>query len=185
MNYRFCLALACICSVAIAGEIAEHHGKLQVSERGPSPDSRSRSELAPVEHGVTEIGIERAGQPGKFLHPMYIAVMGSDGLVRYRGIAGVKQLGEATGKIHPSDFNRLAMFLVKAGYMELDSTYSGDALNASGVYTTAVRNGERRVILNYDNRGPEDLWAIEQLIDHTLTKVVWDRPTTSTATIAP
>jgi len=77
------------------------------------------------------------------------------------------------------------MFLVKAGYMELDSTYSGDALNASGVYTTAVRNGERRVILNYDNRGPEDLWAIEQLIDHTLTKVVWDRPTTSTATIAP
>ena len=185
MKSRLFCVLACICSVAFAGEIAEHHGRLQGPERTPSLDSRSRSELAPGEHGITEIGIERAGQPGKFIPPMYVAVMTSGGTVRYRGIASVKRLGEITGRIHPSDFNRLAMFLVNASYMEMDSTYTGDALNASAVYTTAVRDGQRRVILNYDNRGPEELWAIEQLIDHTLTKVVWDRPTTSTATTEP
>jgi hypothetical protein len=158
---------------AYCGEIEELHRHAK-----PSPDrtdaSRRTNEETDALHspGVSEIGLERTLCYGDC--PVYTVIIKSDGTFRYHGENHVKRKGEHTGKVTPTAFNRLAQFIHDSGFANMQHAYSRGVFDSATVYTTAVIDGKRKVISNYDNAGPTTLWAIEQLIDKLLLEAEWD-----------
>lgn len=125
-----------------------------------------------VNHGVTEIGIERTGCFGTC--PAYTFVITSTGKCRYEGGAHAKIEGKKTGSVSMVQFHRLAEFLRDLQFFALKDEYSASITDAASTFTTAVIGGKRKTIHDYAGLGPARLWAIEQLLDGMLTEVRWD-----------
>jgi hypothetical protein len=169
-----------------AGNLENFFQNIDVNKRARSAQSRPRGEVAVEQHGITEIGLEVAGADARSPVPQYTMLIGSDGRVFFNGTYRAA-IGQKRGRITTTQFNRLAQFMKHVGYKDFDSNYEDVApFSGAVVYTTAVIDGERKVVRNQDNRGPENLWAIEQLITQTLGTVQWDQPAqTPTPTPAP
>lgn len=157
--------------IAFGGEISDVHYKEARGTRGDLRKSRSHAEVASTNHGITEVGIERAGCLGTC--PSYTFVVKSDGTFRYRGDEYVERKGEFAGKVSVWKFHNLARFIKDSGYTELEDGYTRAVTDSPTAYTMVVMNGKRKTIRNYANSGPTKLWAIEQLIDDLMSKVEW------------
>ena len=125
-----------------------------------------------LNHGVTEIGIERTGCFGTC--PAYTFVITSAGKCRYEGGAHAKIEGKKTGSVSMIQYHRLAEFLRDMQFFALKDEYSASITDAASTFTTAVIAGKRKTIHNYAGLGPARLWAIEELLDGMLTEVKWD-----------
>ena len=162
---------------ASAGEISEYfrntHTNLEERFKAFDANSKSRtmSQVWSTNHGVTEIGIERAGSV--WGGPMYTFIARADGTFRYRGEKGVQRTGEYTGTFPVYKFHELAKFIRDSGYMGFNDEYSRTITDQATTFTTVVMDGKRKVISNYANTGPTSLWAIETLIDELMTKADW------------
>ena len=171
------LILITLCCAAYAGDLANIHSQLEPSKRVVSPDSRPL-DAAAMGHGISEIALERGGGGGKFVVPRYQCVFRSDGTVRLTRNLDQTVPMVQTGKIKPVVYNRLALFISQsnlAGYA--DSYGGGAAMGQPVIYISAVKNGERKTIMDFDHYAPAQIWAIEELIDHVrTTSVQWDPP---------
>jgi hypothetical protein len=125
-----------------------------------------------VDHGVSEIGIERKRCFG--ICPEYTFIVSSDGTCRYLGGHLAKIQGNKTGRISLSQFHEVAQLMREIGYFQLRDDYETGLTCQATVYTSAVANGRRKTIRNYGDGGPRRLWAVEQFIDRLLEAVRWD-----------
>lgn len=164
------VTLACA-ATAEGGEIADLHREL-ASREVDFDKSRSHEQVEADDHEITEIGLERTPCFGSC--PVYTVIIKSDGRVRYVGERFVSREGEHTGRVRTWSFNALAQFIRDTGYMDLEDNYSRLVTDHPTVYTTVVMNGTRKVIKNYANAGPTNLWAVEQIIDKLLLETEWD-----------
>jgi hypothetical protein len=126
-----------------------------------------------LNHGITEIGIERTGCFGTC--PAYTFVITSNGKCRYAGGAHAQIQGTRTGSVSIIEYHRLAEFLRDMQFFALKNEYSVSVTDAASTFTTAVIGGKRKTIHNYADIGPARLWAIEQLLDGMLKRVKWDQ----------
>lgn len=128
------------------------------------------------DHGISEISIERT--PCYGLCPTYTLTLKSDGSVVYVGQANVERLGRHTGRIDRESFDYLASLALDVGFFdELENFYGCAVTDQETVYTSMVRNGERKTIKHYapDLSGPVRLHWLESTIDlwgHDL--IEWD-----------
>ena len=171
------LILITLCCAAYADDLATIHSQLEPSKRVVSPDSRPL-DAAAMGHGISEIAIERGGGGEKFQVRRYQCVLKSDGTVSFTKAPGGPDAVVRAGKIDPSTFNKLAYFISQTDLTKFADTYgeAGDS-GAAMVYVSAVKNGQRKTILDSGSYAPEQIWAIEELIDHIrMTSVQWDPP---------
>ena len=155
---------------ALGGEIADYHRKhvsVNLGDQG-----KSTRVYKVFNHGITAIGIERTGCFGDC--PVFTFIVKNDGTFRYKGVKFVEHKGVFTGKIPAWRFHYLAQFIKNSGYMELEDEYTPRNPDSGRTYTMVLMNGRKKTIENNAGEGPIKLWAIEQLIDDMLEKLVDD-----------
>ncbi len=171
------IIVACICAqLAGAGDIREmyerEHG-VEVQDGPPPPGFKI---VVPPPHGITEIGIERTGCFGRC--PTYWAKIDvAAGSVLYVGQANTKRLGEHRGTVDQQKLERLCYLVNEIGYMNMSHRFWSPATDLQTVYTTVVKDGERKLIYHYGDTGPASLWAVEQVLDDLIRTATWsERP---------
>ena len=157
-----------------AGEIADLHRKwVRPKEKDSSAQLARFESLQSPNHGITEIGLERAICFGSC--PAYSVIFKADGSVRYVGIENVPHKGVRNGRISDWEFHRLAEFAMKSGYMNMESDYDLPSITDLPVtYSMVILEEKRKLIRNYGSLGPIELWAFERAADSLLADVVWD-----------
>ena len=171
------MSLAFLCGpggLLWAGEIADLHRKwVRPKEKDSSAQLARFEALQSPDHGVTEIGFERAICFGSC--PAYSVIFKADGSVRYVGIQNVPHKGVRNGQISDWEFHRLAEFAVKSGYVNMESDYDLPTITDLPVtYSMVVRKEKRKLIRNYGSLGPVELWAFERAAESLLADVEWD-----------
>ncbi|MFT7463061.1 MAG: hypothetical protein ACI9EF_001403 [Pseudohongiellaceae bacterium] len=169
------LAVTSILLVTITfGDLRDMHLGMAADVGYDPAKSRKLSDVGASGHGITEIGIERGHSPWNIV-PKYTAFISSDGTIRYEGIRHPEREGIYEGQITDSQFNELAWFIKTSGYLDLEHTYTLAAGCGASVYTTVLWYDQRKIVKNYAGAGPNELWAVEMLIDATLDGAEWKR----------
>ena len=136
---------------------------------------RTIDEFDDAGHGITQIGLERLPCLGEC--PDYTAVLHSSGVVEYQGRMYVDRLGDHRGKVYLYNFRRLAQFIAGTRFWEMESYYDfRDAVvsDAPGACVLVATQDRRKIVSNYADAGPPELWAIAGLIDLLLRGVEWE-----------
>jgi hypothetical protein len=139
------------------------------------PAWRTWDEFADQGHGITLVGLERSPCFGEC--PVYAALIHSDGRVEYQGHMHVPRLGEHRGKVGLYEFRRLAQFIAGTRFWELEPYYDfRDSVveDGPGACVLVATQGRRKLVSNYADSGPPELWAIAGLIDLLLHGVEWE-----------
>lgn len=139
------------------------------------PAWREMDEFEDTTHGITQVGIARS--PCFSECPVYDAVIHASGLVEYTGRMYVPRMGDHRGQAELYDFQRLAQFISGTTFWSMESYYDfrnavvSDAPGSCVLVATADR---RKIVGNYMDAGPPELWAIAGLIDLMLHRVKWE-----------
>jgi len=154
----------------LAGELLDAYKVY--NKINPSMNSRSLDESRKEITEITKIGIERVGCFGPC--PVYTATIDSNGKIFYVGKRYVEKIGTHYGQASLLDLNRVKHFIDAINFMEFDMLYSDSVTDNPAVITMVKKNGQMKLVYNYANVGPPELWAFEQLIDKLLIEAKWD-----------
>jgi hypothetical protein len=139
------------------------------------PMRAAQSATAPPARTITEITLERdcSGCP-----------TGSTIVLRRNGTATHSLTGKARhgttdrsaeGEVPSRDFDELARLLVSANFFELNDEYDDPTLvDGEWAIMTAIRDGERKTVLNRNHAGPETLATLERAIDALRVRIRLD-----------
>lgn len=159
----------CFNSLANGQSLKEKHALIenedQVFERVFYADSIKRSP-------ISKIGLERTFCYGTC--PAYSILISKQGIVNYEGFGHVERQGVHTGKISPYYLRRLFTYIENTSFFEMHDTYTDSVTDNPTSYTLVVKDGKEKIIKNYANSGPFELWSIEQHIDSLYSKIEWD-----------
>ncbi len=139
------------------------------------PAWRTWDETQDDGHGITQIGLERSPCFGEC--PVYTAVIHASGRVEYEGIMNVPRLGARVGRANLHYFRQLAWFITGTRFWDMESHYDfRDAVvsDAPGTCVLVATANRRKIVSNYADAGPPELWAIAGLIDLVLGSVEWE-----------
>ncbi|MDY3557449.1 DUF6438 domain-containing protein, partial [Gemmata sp. JC717] len=140
------------------------------------PAWRTMDEYQDISHGITQVGIARSACFGEC--PVYDAVIHASGVVQYSGRMYVPRVGDHRGRVALYGFQRLAQFICGTRFWDLAPHYDfrdavvSDAPRSCVLVATADR---RKLVSNYADAGPPELWAIAELIDLLLQGVEWEQ----------
>lgn len=140
---------------------------LPVDERTPVKLGRQSAAAqlrALAHHTVTEISIEWL--PGFGPGTLSGFTLMPDGTVRHN-------FTPRTGRLQPHEFSELAQLILLLGYLDLEGYYHSGGADDGEVFTSIVRNGERKIVRNYGNSGPSELYVLEQLIEGAIAQAEW------------
>jgi hypothetical protein len=127
-------------------------------------------------HGITQVGVARSPCFGEC--PVYDAVIHAGVVVEYTGRMHVPRLGDHRGRVGQYEFRRLAQFIAGTRFWDMEAHYDfrnavvSDAPGSCVLVATASR---RKLVGNYADAGPPELWAIAGLIDLLLHGVEWEQ----------
>jgi hypothetical protein len=124
-------------------------------------------------HGVSEIALERTACYG--VCPGYLLVLQQDGAATLIGDRNTCPAGRYRGIVWPAQFDALALLVDRLGYFDLEAQYTTGISDTSTVFTSVVRNGQRKVIRHYARAGPPELAAFEVAVDAVREQIVWTR----------
>ena len=171
-NTAFVLLVGLVVSVpATAGELANLHAE-RMSFGGTVGRPRPPEQIERTDHGIMEIGIEKTECFGDC--QAYEARIRSDGTLVWRGHANVKRMGHRTGRVSQAMFHQIAILMRDSGFMKWADDYTLPVTDHQSVYTLVVAEKRSKIIRNYANAGPSQLWAIEQLIEKMLVQATWN-----------
>lgn len=140
-----------------------------------SPAWRTMDEYEDASHGITQVGVARSPCFGEC--PVYDAVLHSTGLVEYTGRLYVTRVGDYRGLANLYDFQQLAQFIAGTRFWEMENHYDfRDAVvsDCPGSCVLVATPTRRKLVGNYSDAGPPELWAIAGLIDLLLHGVKWE-----------
>lgn len=136
------------------------------------PTNTPGDETAPT---VETITLER--QPCFGFCPVYTLTIHGDGRVEFNGTDNVEISGEQTANIDPPDVQALADALIQGGYMEFEDSYMTQDVTDNPYVITSITfsDGTTKRIEHYygDQSAPEELTALEELIDDTANVAQW------------
>jgi hypothetical protein len=164
------LGVAMLANVAHAGRLAELYQQAHSPKSPPVTITRQYTE--PKAHGITEIGLERTRCYGTC--PDYTVVIKSNGNVSYNGGMYAPRKGRFTGRVEPWKFDQLARYINEAGFAKFADSYTAGVTDNPTVYTGVVTRGKRKIVSDYAQSGPANLWAIENLLDNLVAQTVWN-----------
>jgi hypothetical protein len=150
--------------------------------RGPTyprghdhPAWRTIDEFEDSTHGIVLVGVARSPCFGEC--PVYDAIIHASGIVEYTGRMYVPRIGDYRGRVGLYEFQRLAQFIAGTRFWDMEPHYDfrnavvSDAPGSCVLVATASR---RKLVGNYADAGPPELWAITGLIDLLLHDIEWE-----------
>ena len=111
--------------------------------------------------------------------PVYTVTLHQDGRAEYQARAHLPELGNFEGKFSSDDFKRLSYFIEKGGFERLSGKYKASHTDDSTCILRATSASGIKVVSNYGDAGPIDLWAVEELIDGIRARIAWSRVSNS------
>ncbi|SRR5579884_3752756 len=154
---------------------AELHQRAPYPRGREHPAWRTMDEYDDNSHGITQVGVARSPCFGEC--PVYDAVLHAGGLVEYTGRMYVERVGDHRGRVNRYEFQRLAQFIAGTRFWEMEGHYDfRDAVvsDAPGSCVLVATASRRKLVGNYADAGPPELWAIAGLIDLLLHGVEWE-----------
>jgi hypothetical protein len=136
----------------------------------PPPVSQARFPLVNIDHGVTEIGIERVGGFGPV--PQFTFIVDNRGNVRFDGSRSVEPIGEHPGRMSEIAFLRLANYVADCEIDKLERHY-GESFDLGVTYTMIKRNGKTTIIKASGSLAPMRLVALWTLLEEERRAVKW------------
>jgi hypothetical protein len=136
---------------------------------------RTWDEAYSEEHRIIQVGIERTICYGE--SSVYSAILHANGQVKYQGDMHVDLLGEHFGKLNEHDFRALAQFIAGTQFWKMESEYDFQnkiVTDFPSTYVLVATTDRRKIVKNYADSGPPELWAIAGLIDFLLQSVEWE-----------
>ena len=107
--------------------------------------------------------------------PVYTVTLHQDGRAEYQARAHLPELGNFEGKFSSDEFRRLSYFIENCGFERLSGKYSASHTDDSTCIVRATSDSDTKVVSNYGDAGPVDLWAVEELIDGVRARIAWSR----------
>lgn len=167
-----------ILSMAVAGELANLHRELAVTEVTASAETElpgmtaiGGATLTP-EVSVTRIGLERTPCFGRC--PVYTVIIHQDGTFRYEGTENVERIGSHTGRVDTLELTQVFRYIEAINFFDLADTYRAEIMDDAAAFTLVETPEETKVIMNYARSAPATVWALEALIDRLLATATWD-----------
>lgn len=139
------------------------------------PAWRTWDDVFSETHGITQIGLERSPCFGEC--PVYTVILHASGRVEYHGRLYVPRLGTHGGKVSLYEFRCLAQFVARTRFYDMESYYDfRDSVvsDCAGACILVATGGRRKLVSNYGDSGPPELWAIAGLIDLVVASVEWE-----------
>jgi hypothetical protein len=136
---------------------------------------RTIDEYEDTTHGIIQVGVARSPCFGEC--PVYDAVIHASGVVEYTGRMYVPRVGDHRGRVGLYEFQRLGQFIAGTRFWDMEAHYDfrnavvSDGPGSCVLVATASR---RKLVGNYLDAGPPELWAIAGLIDLLLHGVEWE-----------
>lgn len=123
--------------------------------------------------GITEISVERTRCNGPC--PADTLVLYADGKAKYTGKANTLLAGEFAGNFGPSEFDRLARWLVTEGFFQLGDRYPNEGLVADSHQVIRItRHGEQKSVTSYLTEEAQKMWAMGRLIRSFAADIRWE-----------
>ena len=119
----------------------------------------------------TEIGFERTGCLGTC--PSDSLRLLQTGEAHYWGEKYVPRKGCHRANLSPETYRILSVVADEIGIWDMQDTYAVLDTDASSTYTALRREGEHKIIWNYSNAGPVELWLFEELIQKLAHDLEW------------
>lgn len=154
---------------------AELGREAQYPRRHDLPTWRTCEEFDDQSHGITQVGLERSPCFGDC--PVYTALIHVSGLIEYQGRMYVERLGEHRGRVNLYDFQRLAQFIAGTRFWQMESYYdfrNAVVTDCAGACVLVATPTRRKLVSNYADAGPPELWAIAGLIDLLMHRAEWE-----------
>jgi hypothetical protein len=139
------------------------------------PAWRTMDEYEDTSHGITQVGLARSPCFGEC--PVYDVVIHASGRVEYTGRMHVERLGEHRGQANLYLLRRLTQFIATTRFWEMESYYdfrNAVVTDAPGSCVLVATLARRKLVGNYMDAGPPELWAIAGLVDLLLQSVEWE-----------
>ena len=145
-------------------------------QAAPGPPPAVSPSPAPLSSAsIEEIAIKRGSFASEYPYELTFwrdgtATLMTMGVLRHNTVDHT-----CRGRVTPQDFARLATFIQREGFFDLNETYRDPRIeDGEVVVTSAVVDRRRKVVQNLNQAGPPHLKAIEGAI-HALGKnVAWD-----------
>lgn len=154
---------------------AEFRKQSQCQQEPDHSTWRTVEEVEDSTHGIIQVGIARSACFGEC--PVYDAIVHASGLVEYTGLLYVSRIGDHRAWCRLYEFQRLCQFITNSGFWNMESRYDfRDAAvsDAPGSCVLVATAEQRKLVSNYSDSGPPELWAIAGLIDLLLQGVEWE-----------
>ncbi len=120
---------------------------------------------------IDSIALERTVCFGEC--PIYTVTFFRSGKAEYVGEAYVDRVGRYEGKLAERSFARLCQLVEHASFGNMKAEYLGAWTDAPSAQVTVTERGQTRKVLDYDEVGPPELWALEQALDNLASRVKW------------
>lgn len=174
MKYAAAIAMM-VCAITVhAQSLQDQFPPTSMSKNPTGKDaSRSHEMVENDNHGIHKAMVEHTACYGSC--PVYSVSITKNGDVEYIGIRNVPFIGKRKGKLDKWYVRNLFQFINDSNYFAFQNSFSRPVTDHAYVYTQVVKvSGESKIILNYANSAPTIIWAIEETIDATAMKAVWD-----------
>ena len=132
-----------------------------------------RADGPPPADPITEISLERTLCFGSC--PADKVVLRSDGTATYTGKNYVERIGTYEGRMRQEDYAKLAELMEARKFFEMQGRYLAAVTDHPSVITSATRGGKTKVVDNYADSGPIELWGIEKTIQGVVAGIKWKR----------
>ena len=129
---------------------------------------------APAQEGPVEISLQRTVCYG--FCPDYTVTISGDGQVRYEGRAFVNAVGERTATIPRENVAQLLERFDAVGFDNLRDEYRGSMTDLPTTTITLVRNGRRKVLVDYGGTSvgmPREVRDLQREIDRVAGTAQW------------
>lgn len=120
---------------------------------------------------VTEISLERTACYGTC--PIDTLILRLDGTAVYTGKQYTQRIGQFTGTLRKSDFDKLVQRLISAGFFELKNEYGRRGPDSSYTVIRATRDGEQKSVVNHENGDSVPLSGIQKVIQDAGSDIHW------------
>jgi hypothetical protein len=129
--------------------------------------------MSELKNKVNEITLERTMCYGSC--PVYRVILRKDGNAIYEGKDNVNKLGRFTGILDAYDFERLVELMEKLNFLGMEERYSAPVTDGADIITTVFYDGKVKIVDNYADAGPMEVWAIEKVIDGIIEDIYWEK----------
>jgi hypothetical protein len=105
--------------------------------------------------------------------PIYEVTLRADGSAAWNGERFVERLGRHTGEVRADEYDRLARFVLRAGFFGWEDEYVADVTDTPDYFLTATTGQRSKTVRQNATDEPPDFWVIATLVDALAASVAW------------